>query len=78
MTEDQELALSYACSPDGGWPRAKMRMYAYALRDYRNLAGRGLVREIPEDAKTVNGEVRLHFVATEAGLAAFAKLPVEV
>lgn len=67
LTEAQETALLYAASPNGGWPRAKASQRSWVIRSYRSLERRGLVVEVPEDAATIRGERRLHFVATPAG-----------
>lgn len=63
MTESQKIALECARSNEGGWPRAKASERSFAIRSYRALERRGIVREVIEDAKLVRGELRLHFVA---------------
>lgn len=68
MTEAQQIALDFARSDAGGWPRAKASPRSWAIRSYRALERRGLVREIPEDAKMFHDELRLHFVAVDAPL----------
>lgn len=64
LNEQQRTALDYAESPEGGWPRAKANDRSWAIRSYRALERRGLVREIKEDAKIMGRDLRLHFVAT--------------
>lgn len=70
MSPEQHLALEYACSPNGGWPRAIANERSWVIRSYRALQRRGLIVEVPADAK----DGRLHFVATEAGHAALAEV----
>lgn len=69
MTPEQLLCLEYACSPKGGWPREKASPRSWVIRTYRALERRGLIVEMPHDAK----DGRRHFVATDAGRAALAR-----
>lgn len=67
LSEEQITALRYASSDEGGWPRAEVTDRSNVIVDYRALEQMGLVREIPGDAQSVSGQLRLHFVATEEG-----------
>lgn len=67
LTEAQRESLEYAAIPQGGWPRAKASKHSWVIRSYRALERRGLVVEVAEDAQIARGELRLHFVVTDAG-----------
>lgn len=66
MKDCQIDALKFAAWGRGAFPRARASKLSWAIRSYRALERRGLVREVG----TVDdyfGVERVHFVATEAG-----------
>lgn len=76
---DDELAeaLRWACYPGGGWPREIGNDRSMVICAYRALEAAGLVREIAEHRKLNGPHWRRHFVGTEAGIAALARLEGE-
>ena len=74
LDDDELMALEYACSEKGGWPRELPPYdedgFRNVITDYRTIEGLGLVREVPEDRRLVGHNWRLHFVGTDKGLAA--------